>query len=113
MPRADFKLINFPRQFTFDLILDEMPLYRCAGFRGGCISGRAEVTYDTYSADWWISDISIATDNGRCGQHSESRSVSINGEDEPNLYALLLDRISADYEDNIRETIALEMAEAA
>ncbi len=113
MARAEFKLIQFPRTFTFDLVLDEMPIYRCAGFRGGFISGKAEITYDTYSADWWVSDISIATDNGRCGQHSVSRSVSINGEDEPTLYALLLDRISEDYDSNIRETIAMELAEAA
>ncbi len=113
MARAEFKLIQFPRTFTFDLVLDEMPIYRCAGFRGGEISGNVEITYDTYTADWHVSHIAIVTDNARCGQHAETRLVSITKDDEPTLHALLIDRIRDDYESNIRETIAMELAEAA
>jgi hypothetical protein len=107
------QVLNFPRTFTFDVILDEMPLYREGSWRGGCVWGRAEITYDTYQNDWHISDIVVNLDNGRCGAEARDKGVSLNGEDHPFLYAHLLDRITADYADTIEETVAMEMAEAA
>jgi hypothetical protein len=112
MDRAyDFKLLPFPRQFNFDLILDEMPLYRIGCFRGGCISGVAEITYDR--TGWHVSDLHIAVDNGRIGANAESKSVHLDGQSEPLLYEHMLDRITEDYATNIEETISMELAEAA
>lgn len=107
------RVLTFPRTFTFDIILDEMPLYREGIFRGGCVSGRAEISYDTYEEDWHVSDIVVNLDNGRCGANAQDKAVSLNGEDHPQLYAHLLDRITADYADRIEETLAFELAEAA
>ena len=107
------QIITFSRNLTFDLVLDEMPIYRDGVFRGGTISGKAEVTCDLHRQEWWISDIVVNMDNASCGSNARARAVSLNGEAKPHLYQHLLDRITADYSDNIEETIALELAEAA
>jgi hypothetical protein len=104
------KALSFPRNLIFEIVMDEMPLYREGRFRGGYVSGRFEVSCDIATRDWWISDVVIDMDNARCGSNAETRSVSLNGDAEPNLYAHLLDRITADYADNIEETIAMEIA---
>ena len=100
----------FPRQFSFELVLDQLALFREGGFRAGYISGKAEITYDSTDDDWWISDIAITKDNGKCGADEVHKIESVSGEDHPQLYYLLLDRITTDYETQIEETIAAELA---
>jgi hypothetical protein len=100
---------SFPRNLIFEIVIDEMPLYREGQFRGGMISGRFEVSCDIATRDWWVSDIEIDMDNARCGAHAKARSASLNGDAEPLLYAHLLDRITVDYADNIEETIAMQI----
>ena len=107
------RIVTFPRTLVFEIVLDEMPIYRSAGWRSGMISGRFEVTYCRHERDWHISDIVIEADNARCGSQAQSRWVSLNGDNEPDLYTHLLDRITEDYADDIEEKIALELAEAA
>jgi hypothetical protein len=103
----------YPRNLCFDIAFQELALFREGTWRGGFIDGTAEISYCATSDDWWISDITIAVDNGQCGAAAEGKAVTLSGEDHPHLYAALLDRIEADFAHTIAERIADELLDAA
>jgi hypothetical protein len=105
------RLSHGPAGLCFEIVLDELPLYSEAGWRGGYISGKAEISYS--DGDWWVSDITVDLDNGKVGKDAQGKLVSLNGEDHPQLYWIILDRIEDDYTDYIQERIRDELADAA
>lgn len=99
--------------FSFEIVFEELPLFRLGDMRGGMIDGRAEVTYDHVSEDWSFTDIAICTDNRRMGTEARGQMIGINIEDHPHLYQALLDRLTEDYASNIEERIVDSLAWAA
>jgi hypothetical protein len=118
MPRAEFKLITFPRQNSFIREFEELPLYSEKAANGdvffaGLVDGVVEISYASDGA-WHISNITIKVDNGRrVRDGGVTKAVHIDADENPSLYWHLLDVLTDKYATTISEWVAFEMAEAA
>jgi hypothetical protein len=110
MPKA----IPSPTASSFKHKFDELPVFfEFTGgtvWRTGRIDGEFEVSYET-DGDWIVTDVWIATDNGRYGSDALGRTVHLDADRHEAFYLLALDAIEAQYKSLIEEMIAEELAE--
>lgn len=108
MPKAE----TGSNTFSFELRFEELPLFREGIWRGGLIDGVAEISFDYTDSDWWVSDITVETHNGRVGDEAEGKTFSItsNGTTEA-LHMLMVDSLTEYYGFQIEEKVETELAE--
>jgi hypothetical protein len=110
-PRAAF----VPSTFVFSRKFEELSLFvQSTGpgqpvWRAGRIDGEAEISFD-HTGDWWVSDLWIKADNGRCGPEARGKAINLDPRDQ--LWLMIIDSLESGYRDQIEESIDAEFAAA-
>jgi hypothetical protein len=99
--------------FSLEIKLDELPLFRHNGldetFYGPSVSGTATVEYD-HAGDWMVTDISIETENRKCGSSARIRSFFLDAGSA--LYEAVKCAVEQYCSSLIEEKIAEDVADA-
>ena len=116
MPKADLipttrsNVVPLFCSFSFQILFEELPLWRDGIWRAGAIDGIAEIVFDFNANDWHVADITLQAHNGRCGDAAQGKSISLSSERDESLYEALLDSLSDTYGTYIEERVADELA---
>lgn len=104
---------SLPTGFSFRHKFEELPIFHHfvdgTVWRTGRIDGEFEVEIDA-SGDWFISEVTIETDNGRFGKEAAGRTITLDADKDERFYLLVLDAIDAQYASLIEELIEDEIA---
>jgi hypothetical protein len=115
MEQAMTRALTSPSTFAFPHKFEELPIFwqstgpREIPWRAGTIDGEAEISFDR-CGDWWVSDVWITADNGRCGEASVTEKIRLDPLHP--LYPMITHSIRARYEAQVEERIEAEFGEA-
>jgi hypothetical protein len=110
------QIITLPRTISFRREFEELPLFSEKDANGdlfyaGLVDGSVEISFDS-TGDWHVSDIKIRVDNlRRVKDGGVARVITVDADENPALYWLLLDVLTDKYADTIDEWVAFEAEE--